>query len=132
MDSADDRLEVVDVECPGIEVAIPADDIEGMMVEDELVQRVVLLHEETEVAHLVMAAQLDRAADVALRVWRAFLELAELVAVALRPPHVPAALHDEELRLIPGHVELVSMEDAAMDDEVVALAEGEIAEHRLQ
>jgi hypothetical protein len=31
--AADDRLEVVDVERPGIELAVPADDVERMVIE---------------------------------------------------------------------------------------------------
>ncbi len=74
----------------------------------------------------------QRDADVALRVRRAFLELAELVAIALGRTDVPAALDDEQLRRLAGRVEAVAVQDAAMDDEVVALAERQIAEHRLE
>src|SRR5262249_33539226 len=126
MNAPDDRLEVVDVERPGIEVSVPANDVERVVIEDELVQTVILLHEELEVAHLVMRAKLDGATHVALGIRSALLELTELVAIALGPAYVAAALHDEELRLISLHVELVAMKDTAMDDEVVALVEGEI------
>src|SRR3954451_11565286 len=126
--ASNDRLEVVDVERPRIEVTVPADDVEWMMVENELVEPIVLLHEETEIAHLVVRLELDWPANVAPGVRRALLALTELVAVALRPPHVSPALHDEELWMIPFHVELVAMENAAVDDEVVALAERQIAE----
>src|SRR5206468_7953999 len=88
---SDDRLEIVDVERPRIEVAIPADDVEGMMIENELVQGVVLLHQQAEVAHFVMRAELDWPANVTLRVRCALLELPELVAVTLGPAHVSAA-----------------------------------------
>src|SRR3954463_13778198 len=92
----DDRLEVADVERPRVEVAVPADDVEWMMVENELVDAVVLLDEELEVAHLVVRVEDERTPDVSLRIRCAFLQLAELVAIPLRPPHVSAAFHDEQ------------------------------------
>src|SRR5690242_17799258 len=108
MYTPDDRLEIVNIEGPGIEVAVPANDVEGMMVEYKLVQAIVLLHEKTKVAHLVVRFELDWPANVALRVGRALLELTELVAIPLRPSDVPAALHDEEFWLLLFHVELVA------------------------
>ena len=68
MNASDDRLEVVDVEGPGIEVAVPADHIERMMVEHDLVDSVILLHQDREIPRLVVRAQRGRAADVALAV----------------------------------------------------------------
>jgi hypothetical protein len=58
-------------------------------------------------------------------------ELPELVAVALGPPHVPAALHHQPLLLRAG-VEPPAVEDAAVDDHVVALAVRQLAELRLE
>src|SRR6266550_8101652 len=132
MHSAYDRLEIVNVECPRVEIPIPADDIEWVMVENELIEAVVLLHEQAKITHLVVRLELDRSPDVALRIGRAFLQLPELVAISFGPTHVSAALHDEELWLIPLHVELEAMQNAAMDDEVVSLPKWEIAEHGLQ
>src|SRR5215207_4392003 len=130
--ATDDGLEVVDVECPRIELTIPADDVERVMVERHLVDAVVLLHEDAELTHLVVGPELAGHANVALRVGRAFDELTELVAVALRRPNVPAALHQQQLRRIARPVEAVAMHDAAMDHEVVALPEREIAVLRLE
>ena len=56
MNASDDRLEVVDVERPRIEISVPADDVERMMVEHELVDSVVLLHENREISHLVVGS----------------------------------------------------------------------------
>src|SRR5438045_1415263 len=119
MYAPDDRLEVVDVERPRIEVAIPSDDVEWMMIEDQLIDSVLLLDQERAVAHLVVRVELERAADVALRIRGAFFQLPELVAIAFRPAHVPAAFHDEQLRLrglFCRPIELVAMQDAAVDD----------------
>ena len=84
VDAPDDRLEVVDVERPRIEVAVPADDIERMMIEHQLVDRVVLLDQDRELALLVARLELLRPADVALRERRALEQLPVLVAVARR------------------------------------------------
>ena len=103
-----------------------------MVVEDDLVEPVVLLHQDREVALLVVGAERGGPADVALAVGRALDQLAELVPVALGPAHVPAALHDEELGLLAAQVEPPAVQDAPVDDEVVALVERQVAEHRLQ
>ena len=63
---------------------------------------------------------------------RSLDELAELVAVPLGPAHVAPALHDEQLGLLAAQIQPIAVHDAAVDDEVVALAIGQVAEHRLQ
>src|SRR4051812_48201668 len=98
MHPTDDRLEVGDVERPRIEISIPADDVEWMMVQHELVDAVVLLHQKREVAALVVRVEHQGASNVALRVRRALLQLAELVAITLRPTDVTSTLHYEQLR----------------------------------
>src|SRR5262245_42082143 len=98
VDSTDDRLEIVDAENPRIEVAIPADDVEWMVVEDQLVDRVVLLHKEPEVAFLVVRPELAGTPDVALAERGALEKLTELVAIPLRPAHVTTRLEEHELR----------------------------------
>ena len=115
VDAADDRLEVVDVEDPGIEVAVPADHVERMVVEHQLVDRVVLLDQEREIALLVVRPELQRTPDVALGVGRAFEQLAELVAVALGEADVPAALEDQELGRAAGEIQPPAMQDVAVD-----------------
>src|SRR5687767_9924835 len=121
MHPTDDGLEVVDVERPRVEVAVPPDDIEGMMVEHDLVQSIVLLHHQRIFAFLVERREVRGAADVALRIWRALLQLTELIAIALRPTNVSTAFEHEEL-VVDLRVHLEAVEDPAMDDEVIALA----------
>ena len=79
-----------------------------------------------------MRLELERTTNVALRVRRAFDQLAELVAIALRRPHVSTALKYNQLRLLAGWIELVFMKDSAMDDEIIAFAEGKITVYRLE
>ena len=73
-----------------------------------------------------------RPPDVPLAVRRALDELAELVAVALGPADVPPALHHQQLGRLGAEVEPVAVQDAAMDDEVVALPVRQVPEDRLQ
>src|SRR5688500_16834626 len=68
--SSHDGLEVVDVEGPGIEVPVPAYNVERMMVQDDLVEPIVLLDQNPEVPPFVVGPKLGGAADVALAVGR--------------------------------------------------------------
>src|SRR3954464_6839996 len=79
VDSAYDRLEVHDVEGPWVEISIPAYHIEGVVIENDLIQSIVLLDQDPEIAALVMGAELSGATDVALAVGSAFDQLPELI-----------------------------------------------------
>src|SRR4030095_11007240 len=81
MNATDDGLEIVDAEDPRIEVAIPAHDVERVVIENQLVQRVVLLDEDPEVTLLVVGLEVDRTSNVTLAVRRSLEELTELVAI---------------------------------------------------
>ncbi len=130
MHPADNGLEVLDVEGPGIEHAVPAHHIAGMMVEDVFVEPVVLLDHHPELAALVVGLELPRPTEVALAVGRPLHNLAVLVAIAPGGPHVAPALEDQQpVRL---GVQLIAMQDAAVDDEVISLAVGQLAELGLE
>src|ERR1700704_4794134 len=122
MYAPNDRLEIVDVECPRIKISVPAHDIERMMVEHDLVDPVVLFHQNREISHLVDRLNECRAPDVALRIWSTLDQLPEFIAIPLGPPHVSPALENHELRLLLClEVEFVAVQNAAMDDEIIAL-----------
>src|SRR3954468_4211182 len=124
MNSSHDWLEVVDVEGPWIEVAVPSNDIERMVIEHDLVDSIVLLYEDREVTHLVNRLDESRTSNVALRVWCSFDQLAKLIPIALRPAHVSPALEDHKLGLIlRAQVKPISMEDSSMDYEIVSFVE---------
>jgi hypothetical protein len=130
VDATHDRLEVVDAEDPGVEVAVPTDDVEWMVVEDQLVERVILLHEDPEIALLVVRAELDRPANIALAERRPFQQLPELVAVPLWPTHVPTTLKDEQLGLVRGSgIELPAVRDIPMDNYIIARYIGQVTVH---
>src|SRR5688572_22009277 len=97
---ADYRLEVTNVECPRIEVAVPSDDVERMVVEHELVDAVVLFYVQREIAHLIARLEQNRPSDVALGVGRSLDELSEVVLVARRIADVTAALEYHQLCLL--------------------------------
>src|SRR5947208_7975830 len=107
--ASDDRLEVVDVERPRIEVAVPADYIERMVIENDLVCRLLLDKKNREISHLVDGIDEGWPPDVALRVRRSLLQLAEFIAITLWPAHRSAAFEDENLRLFAVHVEAVAL-----------------------
>src|SRR5262245_49908572 len=115
VNASDDRLEIVDAEDPRIEVAVPADDVERVVIEDQLVQRVVLFDEDAEVAFLVVRVELNRPTNVALAIRRTLEQLAEFVAIALRPPNVAARFEDHQLGLFSTVFELPAMRDVAVD-----------------
>src|SRR5918994_1987394 len=91
MDPPDDRFEVVDIERPRIEISVPADHVERMVIQDDLVQAIVLLDEYGEISALIVGAEGCGTAHVTLAVRRALDQLPELVAIALRPPNVAPA-----------------------------------------
>src|SRR6266576_4534934 len=53
VNAPDDRLEIADVERPWIEISVPANDVQRMVIENDLVDAVVLLHQNREISHLV-------------------------------------------------------------------------------
>src|SRR6478672_7490655 len=129
MDPTNDRLEVVDAEDPRIEVAIPTNDVEWVMIEDQLVQRTVLLHENPEVALLVVRPELDGTSNVPLTVRRSLEQLTEFVAVAFGPADVSARLEDEQLRLLSTVVELPAMGDVPVDNYIISLCIRQVTVH---
>src|SRR5688500_769905 len=132
VDTADDRLEIHDVECPRVEVSVPADHVERMMVEHQLIDAIVLFYKQREVSLLVMRLELKWTTNVSLGVGRPFDELPEFVAVTFRVAHVAAALHDEQLGLRSLEINAVPVQNATMNDEIVAFSELQIAENALQ
>src|SRR4249919_850391 len=95
MDASRDWLEVMHGECPGIEVAVPADDVERVVVDDIRLVAAAHAHLHRELALLAHSAQLRRGMDVAVVVRRAFDELSVLVAVTPRNLDQAGRLEDE-------------------------------------
>ena len=129
MNATRDRLEVVHGERPRIEVAVPADDVEGVVVEEVRLVAAAHAHLHWELALLTMRVQLGRRVDVAVVVRRTFEHLAVLVAVALRDLDQPGSL-EHEVALLSFRTEPVRR--AARDHDVVAVLVRHVAEDRLE
>ncbi len=84
MESAGNWLEVVDVEDPGIEITIPADHIERMVIQCMAADHVAHLHAHLEITPIGEGFQLHRNADIALCVGRVFQELANVIDISTR------------------------------------------------
>ena len=93
---AGDRLEVVDAEGPGVVVAVPADGVEGVMVEDHALADCPALHHDGEFPGLVVERQQGRRPDIPLAERAVLEQLAVRVAVAGGRAHVAPALDDQE------------------------------------
>ncbi len=129
VDPPGDRLEVVDRERPREEVAVPADDVERVVVDDVRLVAAAHAHLDRELARLAHRLQLGRRMDVAVVVRRALDDLAVLVPVAARDLDQARRLEDE-VALRPLRRETVRR--AARDDDVVAFSVRQVAEDRLQ
>ena len=95
VDPAGDRLEVVDRERPREEVAVPAHDVERVVVDDVGLVAAADPHLHRELAALADRVQLRRRVDVAVVVRRALDDLPVLVAVAARDLDQPRRLEHE-------------------------------------
>ena len=129
MDAPGDRLEVVDRERPRVDVAVPADDVERVVVDHVGLVAVADAHLDDELAALAVRAQLRRRVDVAVVVRRVLHQLAVLVAVALRDRDQPGRL-EHEVALLALRAEAVRR--PARDDDVVARRVRQVAEDRLE
>jgi DNA-binding Lrp family transcriptional regulator len=82
--AADHRLEVVNVERVGVDVPVPADDVQRVVVQAEALIATADAHHELVLAGLAMTDQLGRRMEVALRVGSMLQQLPVAVAIAVR------------------------------------------------
>ena len=129
MDAARDRLEVVDGERPRIEVTVPADHVEGVVVEDVVLIPAAHPHLDEKLATLPSRVEIGRRMDVAVVVRGALEDLPVLIAIAPRDLDEPRRLEDEVALLTFRHE---AIRGAARDDEIVAVLVRNITEDRLE
>src|SRR5947208_8897175 len=129
LDAAGDRLEVVDRERPRVEVAVPADDVERVIVEDVRLVPVANADLDRELTPVAVRVQLRRRMDVTVVVRRPFEQLPVLVAIPLRDLDSAGRL-EYEVPLLAVGPEAVG--GAAGDDDVIAFGVGDVAEDRLE
>ena len=129
MNAARDGLEVVYRERPRVEEAVPADDVERVVVEDVVLNSAADAHLHDELAGLPARRELGRRVDVAVVVGSALEDLAVLVPVPARDLDEPGRLEDQ--------VALRALWDEpirrpARDDDVVPVLVRDVAENRLE
>ena len=129
MDTSGDRLEVVHRERPRIEVAVPSDDVEGVVVEDVGLIAAPDAHLHWELALVAVRVQHLRRMDVAVVVGSTLEHLAVLVAIAARDLDLPRRL-DDQVALLAVWREAVGR--PARDDDVVTFLVRHVAEDRLE
>ena len=129
VDAAGDRLEVVDVERVRVDVAVPADDVERVVVEHVVLVAAADADDQLVVARLVVRHQLLRRVEVTVRVGRVLEQLAVAVAVPVRCLDLSGRVEGQP-QLVAVGPEPVGR--AARDHDVVVLAVGERAERRLE
>ena len=113
----------------GIQVAVPADDVERVVVDDVRLVAAAHAHLHRELAGLAHRVQLGRRMDVAVVVRRAFHDLPVVVAVAARDLDQSRRL-EHEIALRAARVEPIRR--PARNDDVVALLVRDVAEDRLE
>ena len=142
-----DGGEVVHVEAVGVVAAVPAHDVEGVVVVGVAVDGVARLDADLVCAFLVEGHRELGEAEVALAIWGVLEELAGFLGdVARRREDVRAVGGLEADEFAKGHfvlcellgpvrvgelVEFHAVDDALGDDDVVLGAERELAEHGL-
>ena len=95
VDPPGDRLEVVDVERPRVEVAVPADDVERVVVDLVVLVAVADADLEAELAALAVRLELGRRVDVPVVERRVLHQLPVLVPVPLGDLDQPGRLEEQ-------------------------------------
>ena len=81
MNAACDRFKIFDVEYPRIKIAIPANDIKGMVIQNMFAQSIPHFDMHFKLAALCVGLQIFRQANVALGIRGVFQHLTKFIAV---------------------------------------------------
>src|SRR6476620_2241120 len=100
MDASCNWFEVLDVENPGIEIAIPADDVKGVVIQNMFTEPVAHFDAYLKFAALGVRFKLFRQANVALRVGGVFEHLGEFIPITLRGFDLGWILDGKKTRLL--------------------------------
>src|SRR5690349_14413198 len=128
VEPAHPRLEIMNVERPGIVIAVPTNYVEWMMIEDHLGDGVVLLHQQCEVPTLVVRLEITGASDVALRIGARLEQLPVFVSIASRRAHVTGTLNHEQDGLFRCH--RIPVQNASWDDKIISLPKRDASKRR--
>ena len=82
MDATRDRFEILDVKDPGIQIPIPANHVERVVIQNMFAEPVTHFDAHFKIAAFRVCFQLFGQPDIALRIGRMLKELPEFVAIA--------------------------------------------------
>src|SRR3989304_5401773 len=94
------RLEVLDVENPWVEITIPANDIEGMVIKHVFAETIAYFDAYFKFAALGMGLQFFGAAKISLGIRRVFEHLPEFISITFRRFDLRWILNRKETRLV--------------------------------
>src|SRR5687768_11467874 len=82
VDSSGDGFKVLDIEYPRVEITVPADYVEGMVIQEVLAEPFAHLNAHFEFTALCVSLQVFRQANITFAVRRVLEHLAELISIA--------------------------------------------------
>jgi hypothetical protein len=123
------RLEVVDVEAVRIDVAVPPDDVERVVIQDEALQPAPRAHDQLVRSGLAVGLQRRRRVEVALGERRVLQQLAVAVAIAARRLDLAGRVERQPGLRTAVHPHPVGR--AARDHDIVVARVGQRPEDRL-
>src|SRR5215208_4922241 len=130
VDPSCDRLEVLDVEDPWVQISIPAHNVEGMVIQDLLCQPVAYFDPYFEFASLGVGLEFFRQPYIALGIRRVFKHLSEFISIAFGRLDLGGVFNGKEARFAVIQVYLPG--GTKGDHNVITFAELQVAELRLQ
>src|SRR5712692_11052563 len=96
MDPSSKGLEIVDVEDPWVQIAVPANYVERMEVERVRHQGVVNFHSDLEFSLLIVNSQFLGFSKVSVRIWGQLYQLPVIVPISARCLARPRLLGNQE------------------------------------
>ena len=127
---AGDRFKIVDAEGEGITASVPSHDIKGMMGVMQSIAHPFLFCMNEEIASRIDGGQSMWWTDIPLAVRRMFQQLAVFAVVSFRISDRTEGFDDEQSIVCPG--EFNPVDGAAGNDQIIAIAEGQLPIHRMQ
>ena len=130
MHPAGNRLEIVDGKSIGINVTVPADEVERVAEVVIWVNAVLLFNVKQELALFIVRLQILGLSNVPLAERRMLQQLAEIVPVPFRRHDGTMAFHDEQPVVFIVELELVSR--SSWQDKVIPVGKLDASIHRAQ
>src|SRR2546427_3429198 len=121
-------LEIVDVADPWIERAVPADNSDGVVIENIRHQRVVDLDPNLKLPGVAMRHKFLRSPKISIGVRRQLYQLAVVVSVSFGNLDRPRGFDYHEPVVL--SIKMDPVRRSSRDDDVVSLVEGEDSEYR--